>query len=464
MHILGFTRFSLLILQLEKLPLWSTPSRVVRPGLNYLGMGGRWRLCAASETKKLLYSSKRFNVTLALWSIEQFRYRDLVSGTIHHVWHGLTYDLGVISAPMGTYPSFAFTPNDDAIIIWAAGQIYHVPLTTNTFGEKVKSGEPKPIRFEAHIEKRIAETVTANTDLLALETQDSQRIHAFTDLRVNEDGSAVTFQAAGVTYAHKVSKKGEVHPKKVPALYDAPYYSPTFVRHADDLILHARWSDTKFTTFELANLTSGVAYEIDGLPLGRYYSPILCECMGSQRLIAFIKTAGDYMTGDIVATAQPGLYMGHIELPPASADKSHKISIKDIHFITGDVNYGDPSKTKIRFIEKNAKILVQQSQEVFVIDLGDDRDEFGKFQRYTVSSGAMSAELVAAVASDYQKAKHTAFVDFFHVYVASGIEADDAVWSKPGKATKGLARLSLDGGHDVIFSGDGKTLFWLLGT
>ncbi|THH26786.1 hypothetical protein EUX98_g7409 [Antrodiella citrinella] len=388
--------------------------------------------------------------------------KDLVTGTIHHIWHGLTYDLGTISAPMGTYPSFAFTPQDDAVIIWTAGQIYHVPLKTNTFGEKVRSDEPSPVRFRAHIEKRIADTVTAPTDILSLETQETQRVYSLTDLRVNHDGSKVVFQAAGINYVHEFSSEKAVQPKQVPTLSDSPYYSPTFVRYADDLILHARWSDTNFTHFELANVASGVAYELEGLPLGRYYSPVLCECTGSTRFIAFIKTAGDYMTGNIVATAQPGLYIGQITLPSAST-KSHKISIESVRFISADVNSDDPSKTKIRFVERNQKLLVQQSQEAFIIDLGAGGNENGKFRHDTISTGAMSTELAAVVSDDYKSAAHVAFVDFFHVFVASGVSLDDAVWSKPGNATKGLARLSLDGAHDVIFSGDGKTLFWLLG-
>ncbi|TCD70593.1 hypothetical protein EIP91_002623 [Steccherinum ochraceum] len=387
--------------------------------------------------------------------------KDLVTGTIHHVWHGLTYDLGVISAPMGTYPSFAFTPNDDAVIIWAAGQIYHVPLKVNAVGEKVRSHEPTPIRFRAHIEKRIAETATAKPDLLALETQDTQRVHAFTDLRTNHDGSKIVFQAAGVNYIHEVGTHKRAHPKKVPTLTDAPYYAPTFVRNADHFLLHARWSDTNFSAFELANLATETAYELTGLPLGRYASPILCECTGSKRLIAFVKTSGDYMTGDIIATAQPGLYMGEITLP-SDQDESHNISIQNVRFVTDDFSWDEPT-TKIKFVEKNQKLLVQQAQDAFVINLSEGKDEFGYFKQHTLATGAMSTELVTTVTDGSKKANHVAFVDFFHVYLASGVGADDAVWSKPGNATKGLARLSLDGGHDVVFSGDGKTLFWLLG-
>ncbi|CAL1703396.1 unnamed protein product [Somion occarium] len=393
--------------------------------------------------------------------------KDLVTGTIHHIWHGLTYDLSVISAPMGTYPSFAFTPDDSAVIIWAAGQIYHVPLTINGQGEKIGSGSPKPIKFVAHIEKRLAKTVTGYTDVLGVETADTQRVYAFTDLRVNEDGSKAVFQGAGATYVHSLGHKKASKAEKVPTLYpNAPYYSPSFVYGTNDLVIHARWSDTQFTTFELANLTSGAVYELEGLPLGRYYSPVLCECKGSERLIAFIKTPGDYITGDIVATAGAGLYLGSLTLPSLKSPFNlKKIRINDVRFIASSPSADDPSKTKIRFLEKNQKILVQQSQDAYVIDLAARPNEHGIFPEIPVSNGRMSTELVVATGDGSVDAKSVdvAFVDFFHVYFAPGVNANDSVWSKPGNATENLTRLSLDGGHDIVWSGDGKTLLWFLG-
>ena len=360
---------------------------------------------------------------------------------------------------MGTYPSFSFTPNDDAVIIWAAGQIYHVPLSKNSRGERTKSEySPTPISFVAHVEKRLAETRTSKTDILKVETNDTQQVYAFTELRANHDGSKVAFQAAAVNYVYDVEEKIA---KRVPTLHQyVPYYSPSFVPNAESFIIHGRWHDTDSSVLELADLSSGKAYELTGLPLGRYYSPIICECSGSQRKIAFIKTAGDYLTGNIVATAGAGLYVGDITLPSSSSASKDTIEIKNVKFITSSAAQDDPIVTKLRFLEKNAKILVQQSNYAYVVDLSSGPDEYGEYKHETIASGETSQELVAVPSS---KTSDVAFVDFQHVYYAPGVSKDEAVWSKPGKATKKLARLSLDGGHDVVFSGNGKKVFWLLG-
>ncbi|KAI0637449.1 hypothetical protein C8Q77DRAFT_1155282 [Trametes polyzona] len=391
--------------------------------------------------------------------------KDLESGTIRNIWYGLTYDLSVVSAPMGAYPSFAFTPNDDAIIIWAAGHIYRVPLSTNAAGERIAGGKPKAISFVAHIEKRLAETRTAQTDIKRIQTADTQRVYAFEELRADESGETVIFQGAGATYIQKVGEESK--PQRVPTLYpDAPYYSPSFVPGSSELILHARWSDVNFTSFELANVTSGTAYALTGLPLGRYYSPVLCSCKGRTRQIAFLKTDGDALTGNIVATAGEGLYLGELILPSGSdadADKSSRVAVKNVRFVRSEIDTDNVVHTQLRFLEGNKKLLVQEPKRAFVIDLAAGPNEFGDYPHGTVASGRMSQELAIPPSGSLKGKTPAAIVDFFHVYYAPSVKANDVIWSKPGNATKGLVRLSVDGGHSITWSGDGSKLFWFLG-
>jgi hypothetical protein len=298
-----------------------------------------------------------------------------------------------------------------------------------------------------------------------LETQDTQRVYAFKELRVDDEGKRVLFQAAGLTYIQLVGKSAQ--PKKVPVTHaDMPYYSPAFIHGADDLVLHARWSDSNFTTLELANLTSGTAYELSGLPLGRYHSMVVCEHSGLERRIALIKTSGDLLTGNIVATSGAGLYVGDITLPAFWTPVTGNISIRNLHFMPSEIDTTD--LRSMRFIENNKRLLVQQSNKAFTIDLGAGSNTFGEYPHHTLASGKMSDELVVfPVSTDagVLVAGMVAFVDFYHVYVTSGdnIKDNEPVWSKPANATKGLARLSLDGGHDITWSRDGKKIFWLLG-
>lgn len=375
---------------------------------------------------------------------------------------------------MGTYPSFSFTPDDSAIIIWAAGQIYSVPLSTNSLGERGLGGTPVPIRFKAHIEKQVAETrkIDGELDYLAHETANTTRVTSFEALKADAKGHKVVFQAAGTNY---VQILGKDHATSIPTVSrGSAYYSPSFIEGTDHtLVIHSRWSDANFTSFEVADLDKHTAYPVTGLPLGRYLVPTVSSFGKSKRNLAFVKTGGDLLSGNVVATAKPGLYIGTIDLKP---NKGKEVQVTDLKFVPSEISTGDV--IRLEFVE-DSKLLAQQSSLAFIIDLAGTPDDVGKPPHSTLATGRMSSELLVSTTKaktsifDWSTKKadagyvadNVAFIDFMHVYVASGASIADgeSVWSRPGNATKGLARLSLDGGHDLAWSGDGRKLFWLLG-
>ncbi len=110
------------------------------------------------------------------------------------------------------------------------------------------------------------------------------RVSAFKNLAVDEEGKKVVFEAGGATYVQHLGVPHRL-PKKVPVLHeDAPYYSPSFIAKEDfDLVLHARWSDTNFTSFEIAHVESGRIREVSGLPIGRYLGPIVDPNQAANR-------------------------------------------------------------------------------------------------------------------------------------------------------------------------------------
>ncbi|EIN12910.1 hypothetical protein PUNSTDRAFT_60526 [Punctularia strigosozonata HHB-11173 SS5] len=383
--------------------------------------------------------------------------KDLETGTIHYAFDGLTYDATPIYAPMNTYPSFTFTPADDAIIIWAAGQIYRVPLILNARGERVSdfSSLPQAIPFSAHVEIRLAETRSIAKDIVELETADTQRVYAFTELAVDEAGDRIVAQAAGKTYVVDVETRKA---RKVPTLdRDAPYYSPSFVP-GGPLVIHQRWSDVNFTSFEIADLSTGTAHAVAGLPFGRYYSPVVSPCSstsGDKRTVAFVRTGGDWLSGNIVATAGAGLYAGELDL-------SDLTNVSLGHLRAVPLASGIGGKPRLHFTGKCGKgagtLTIETDDRAFVVNLDGTPSALGQYETKTIATGRMSSEV--AVGDGY-----AAFVDFQHVYVAPFDSADNQgpLWSKPGNATEGLARVSLDGGHDIAWSSDGKKLFWFLG-
>ncbi|KAG2365872.1 hypothetical protein BDR07DRAFT_1480928 [Suillus spraguei] len=420
--------------------------------------------------------------------------KDLNTGTLHHIWHGLTYDLSTIYAPMGTYPSFAFTPSSSSpgIIIWAAGQIWQVPLARNAEGELVAASRatddtdlmPKVIPFTAQISKKLAETRRTKTDVRKFESG-PQRVRAFTQLALDESGEHAAFSGAGQTWVQALGDSlvdpitldpiddanflGTSKPaRRIPHLHpSAGYYSPSFVP-ASSFILHARWDNTHFSFLELADLESGKVWEVVGLPKGRWFGAVVSDSAGNGvRTAVLVKTGGDVLTGNVVATAQTGVWVGDITLPSHSCSDG-TVELTELRYIQSSI---DPSDVvKLSFVDgKSSEILVQQSDSVLRVSLRDGTEEVvarGKGTDELVFSPSRSMpSMTSRLAGHNQATGGAAFVSLFHVYYASpsSVDSGKAMWAKPGKAPKNLARLSGDGGHDVVFSSDGSVIGWFLG-
>ena len=94
-----------------------------------------------------------------------------------------------------------------------------------------------------------------------------------------------------------------------------------------------------------------------------------------------------------------------------------------------------------------------------MIDLASGPNALADYNHTTIAEGRFTSEVAIPVKRD-----KVAFVDSFNVFVTDlGNVGDAPLWSKPGNATKGIARVSLDGGHDVQWDAAGKRLFWFLG-
>jgi len=382
-------------------------------------------------------------------------FRDLKTGSINQIYDDLTYDAAVLSSLQGSYPSYAFTPNDDAIIIWYSGHIHRIPLSVNAFGERTSSSEPTVIPFNATITKLLANTRKTKLDIRDVEWKERQKVHAMRGLRIDDSSSYAIVDAGGVTALQSLSSATPA--TEVPVLYSSnPYYTPSFLP-SSTTIVHARWDDTNYTTFEIASATK--AWEIEGIPKGRYHSPTISR---DHTKMVFVKTAGDIITGYTKHTAQPGLYT--VDL---TSDMSKAENMK---FIPSSISFAF-GLTRMRFLS-NSLLLVQQNSRAFTVSLDTGTEE-------VLATGSFSNEILLA-----SNTGNIAFLEYHHIYVLQrGVAKPQgllsrflsslrrrqsptkpiALWAKPNRSTPGIARTSFYGGHDLIWSADGETLYWLLG-
>ncbi|KAL1720580.1 hypothetical protein EV715DRAFT_271890 [Schizophyllum commune] len=398
---------------------------------------------------------------------------DLASGTLQHIWDVLSHDLQLVGGIAGTYPSFAFTPNDNAIIIWAAGHIWRVPLDVNAAGQRIAGAAPAQITFTVHLDLQLAETRKESTDLVALETQLTRPVRTLRELDADETGLRVVFEAAGVTYLHDIALNLT---QEVPRLHpDKPYFSPAFIPESD-LVIHTRWSDVEdengsaiFSTFEVAHVPSGRVWEVKGLPVGRHFSPAVSGGEGRQRTLAFMRAAGDVITGNVVETAHSGLYVADIELPDIALESKSEAGLAvaagaavatNVRHIPSEVSAAVTGYLKLEFAGAD-RILAHTPKRTVAVDLESATNAAGMPMHTTLVHGKMSSEVRVRPTTSAESG--AAFVDHYHVYYIPRVTADTNLWAKPANATPGLVRLTENGGHDLAWSGTGERLFWASG-
>lgn len=379
--------------------------------------------------------------------------RDMRSGSLRHAWGGLTYDLSTIPAFMGPYPSYGWSADDGAIVIWAQGQIWSVPLEVNALGERVAAhgAAPQKLGFEAHVDVALGQTRYNENDIRGAELSPSVQVRSLRGLRSDEAGTRVVFEAAGDNIVFNLDSRSILAVPKSDE--DESCYSPSFLSGSTQVI-QACWHDQNLTHLVLSDPSSKTPPQvIEGLPRGRYTSPV-----SDGAYVSFVRTGKDYMFGDIEETYGEGVWIGRLHAGVEGA------SISDLQHVES-LQSSSETKLEIAAIDGRATLLVQNPSSVVEYDIQSGRQR-------RIAAGKTAVEVVAAPHPGGSNSMSLAFRDFQHIWFCSGLSTISAgsnpgeeVWSKPGdpQTPEGLVRLSEHGGHDVAFSGDRQTVFWLHG-
>lgn len=365
--------------------------------------------------------------------------KDMQTGTVHYVWDGLTYDLSTIPAFMGAYPNYGWTANDTAVVIWSQGQIWMVEVKLNSHGERVKGRFPMVIPFQANISMCLGKTRYSENDIQATELSSSMQVQSLRGLRSDQLGQNVVFEAAGDNFVTNVYTNDiELLPKPRASI---SCYGPSFV-HGSQYLLQACWDTLNMSVIFLAEPMSRESRAVEGIPRGRYVSPV-----SDGNWIAYIRTGKDYMFGDVEETFGEGVWIGHLSV--SSGIVSQLAHIKKLRV-------SQDTKLDIKTADGRAILVLQGSNSVveYDIEAGEQRQ---------ITAGKTSVEMTASVGS---VSTIVSFRDFQHIWLSADPSVrTSGIWSKPGDThTPGdLVRLSKHGGHDVVISGDASTVFWLFG-
>lgn len=212
---------------------------------------------------------------------------DLASGEVQPLWNGLSHDLQEAWAIFGPYANYAWTPDSQALVIWAQGKLWRVDAA---------SGTPTPITFNAKVEQTLSAPLRFTRQL----DQGPFAPHMIRDVATSPDGDTLIFHALGKLW-RKALPDGT--PQRLTADSTHYEYQPSFSPDGGSL-LYTTWSDNELGAIHALNLADGTRRTLTTQP-GFYYSPRYDR---SGRNVVWSRQRGNGLTGGLWANER-GIYL-----------------------------------------------------------------------------------------------------------------------------------------------------------
>jgi imidazolonepropionase-like amidohydrolase/Tol biopolymer transport system component len=208
-----------------------------------VGMGSS-AVPALSPDEKTLAFVRRVDGKSTLWL------HDVGSGAERQVWDGLDRDQIETFATHGVYPGYDWTPDGDALVVWAQGGLFKIsPWDTPVGVERIP--------FEAEVEQQVHEVLRQPRE----PCDDTVRARIVRWPVQSPDGESLVFQALGRLYRMELP---DGTPERLTQL-DSFELSPAFSPDGKTLIF-AAWNDEKGGTLYKMKLPDGKPKPIYEVP------------------------------------------------------------------------------------------------------------------------------------------------------------------------------------------------------
>ncbi|HEY7575386.1 MAG TPA: amidohydrolase, partial [Thermoanaerobaculia bacterium] len=329
--------------------------------------GGSIRPTPSRDGKRLAFVRRQRGKTVLF-------VKDLTSGHERAVYDGLERDMQETWSIQGVYPSMAWTPDNRAIVLWAAGKIRRVD---------VESGSAAVIPFHVTGTRKMAEAVRFPVDVAPARFP----VRMLRWVEVSPRGDQVAYEALGRIWVRDLPAGT---PRRLTAQTDHFELYPSFSRDGK-WIVFTTWDDVKTGSVRVVPSRGGPEKVLTSEP-GHYREPVFSP---DGAKVAFRKDVG----GFLVTTdwgLEPGIYW-----TPAGGGKASLV-VRD-----GVVPQFGAGNDRVYFTR---------------FDGGDDKEEAKRVFLSAALDGAEPREhLVSADATEFRIShdeKWIAFRERFNAYIA----------------------------------------------
>lgn len=384
------------------------------------GPGGACRPVPSPDGKSLAFVRRvRYQTTLFIL--------DLDSGQTRQIYSGLERDNQETWAVHGVYPAMSWMPDGKSIVLWAAGKIRRVDLS---------SGKADTIPFRIRDSRQIAEAVRFPVPV-APAGQTSFDIKMVRDASISPTGDRVAFQALGHIWTAPYASSQVGTPQRLTTATDSFEFFPAWSRDGKRLAF-VRWTDEGLGQIVVSE--NGRETIITTTP--GHYSDLAFAPDGNT--LAYSRGGGGYLTSPLWSRDQ-GVY---IATSQGGAWSSRRISTRG-----GNPQFGsDPSRVLLTVRDGGS-----DSDNVSLVSVPVDGTSPQESDR-TLYKSSWATEW--RISPD---GKWVVFAERYKLYVTPFVDAGRAIDVGPGARNVPVIKLSDDAGYGIHWSGDSTRINWSLG-
>jgi len=339
--------------------------------------------------------------------------RNLKTGEEWPIYDKLSKDQQEAWTTFGIYTGFAWTPDDEHIIIWAGGKIMKVDA------EAVNKAEEIP--FTCKVQQKISEVVRIKQDI----DPDKFNVQVIRQAVTSPDGKWLVFSALGHLYKKRLPNgTPERLTNSLEYEYD-PAFSPD-----GKSIVYVTWNDSTSGSISKVKSSGGTPERISSKK-GIFRTPSFSH---NGEWIVYEREGGSNTLGPAY-TAKPGIYM-----IPAKGGKEKFVTKR------GEAPTFSRDDSRIYYqtgggLEKNYNWCKTDGE--------DERSIFKTTyaKQFTVSPNE----------------EWIAYTDLHQVYIAAFPHTGREISIGSDDSNFPVRKVSKDAGYNLHWSGDGKSLHYTLG-
>jgi len=340
--------------------------------------------------------------------------RDLELGTDRDLWDGLSIDQQETWAIFGPYPGFDWTPDGNAIVIWAQGKLHRVDA---------RSGAATVIPIKAQVEQRMLETRRIDHSV----TGDTFEVKVVRWPQLTADGKTAVFQALGHVYRRSLPDGA---PERI-TTQDAEFEYAPWLAADGRTIVYTTWNDAEGGRVKSVAIDGSGARTLVDWP-GHYASAALSPD-GNE--VVFHRASADGYRGAAFAH-ESGIYRQKIQ-----AGAAPRLLVR--------------GGRKPRFARDGRRItfIGRDGEKSALISI----DRIGSDRRIVATSEHATDFVVSP------DAKWIAFQELWQTYVAPLPASPATLELGPKSKAVPVRRLSYPGGAYLSWSSDSSNVRWSLG-